>query len=168
MISISEKKKYFNKDEFFTICKANNLMCTDAELDEIFRNFDRDDDGKINYLEFTHDLLNLPRPGSSKYMGVKRGRADSRLSAHSQQILQKLVVLAERAACPPTTLANMFKIYDGDGSGMIAYDEMMDDLLLDPDEDNSTELGEVPHEDEKGSIKQRGIFAPYLYGRYTY
>ena len=48
------------------------------------------------------------------------------------------------------------------------YDEMMDDLLLDPDEDNSTELGEVPHEDEKGSIKQRGIFAPYIYGRYTY
>ena len=49
-----------------------------------------------------------------------------------------------------------------------AHDEMMDDALLDPDNDNSTELGEVPHEDEKGSIRQHNLFAPYLYGRYTY
>ena len=49
-----------------------------------------------------------------------------------------------------------------------SHDEMMDDALLDPDEENSTELGEVPHEDEKGSIRQHGLFAPYLYGRYTY
>ncbi len=49
-----------------------------------------------------------------------------------------------------------------------AHDEMMDDVLLDPDAENSTELGEVPHEEEKGSILQRGLFAPYLYGRYTY
>jgi hypothetical protein len=48
------------------------------------------------------------------------------------------------------------------------HEEMMNDYLLDPDEENSTELGEVPHEDEKGGILQRGMFAPYLYGRYTY
>ena len=48
------------------------------------------------------------------------------------------------------------------------HDEMMDDILLDPDAENSTELGEVPHEDEKGSIWQHNLFAPYLYGRYTY
>ena len=48
------------------------------------------------------------------------------------------------------------------------YDDMMDDALLDPDEENSTELGEVPHEEKKGSITQSNLFAPYLYGRYTY
>ena len=48
------------------------------------------------------------------------------------------------------------------------HDEMMDDLMLDPDAENSTELGEVPHEEEKGSIRQHNLFAPYLYGRYTY
>jgi len=48
------------------------------------------------------------------------------------------------------------------------HDEKMDDLLLDPDVENSTELGEVPHEEEKGSIRQQNLFAPYLYGRYTY
>ena len=40
--------------------------------------------------------------------------------------------------------------------------------MLNPDEENSTELGEVPHEEEKGSIRQRGLFSPYFYGRYTY
>lgn len=48
------------------------------------------------------------------------------------------------------------------------YDDMLDDTLLNPDEENSTELGEIPQEEEKGSILQRGLFAPYLYGRYTY
>jgi len=44
----------------------------------------------------------------------------------------------------------------------------MDDALLDPNDENSTELGEVPQEEEKGSILQHNLFAPYLYGRYTY
>ena len=51
---------------------------------------------------------------------------------------------------------------------MEAHEEMESDLLLDPDIENSTELGEVPHEEKKGSINQRGLFAPYLYGKYTY
>jgi len=48
------------------------------------------------------------------------------------------------------------------------HDEQMEDALLKPDNENSTELGEVPHEEEKGSIRQHNLFAPYLYGRYTY
>ena len=53
-------------------------------------------------------------------------------------------------------------------SGTTAYDDLQDDSLLDPDNLNSTELGEVPHEEKKGSITQQNLFAPYLYGRYTY
>lgn len=49
-----------------------------------------------------------------------------------------------------------------------AHDDMMDDALLEPDDEHATELGEVPHEEEKGSILQKNLFAPYLYGRYTY
>lgn len=48
------------------------------------------------------------------------------------------------------------------------HDEEMEGAILNPDEDGSTELGEVPHEEEKGSIHQHSMFAPYLYGRYTY
>ena len=53
-------------------------------------------------------------------------------------------------------------------TGTTAYDDMSDDHLLSPDGEYSTELGEVPAEDQKGSILQHNLFAPYLYGRYTY
>ena len=48
------------------------------------------------------------------------------------------------------------------------HDEMMQDALLEPNEEHHTELGEIPHAEEKGSILQNSLFAPYLYGRYTY
>ena len=48
------------------------------------------------------------------------------------------------------------------------HDEYMEDNLINPDAEYSTELGEIPHEDQKGSILQHNLFAPYLYGRYTY
>jgi len=48
------------------------------------------------------------------------------------------------------------------------HDEEMEDHMVNPDGEYSTELGEVPHEDQKGSIRQRNLFAPYLYGRYTF
>ena len=51
-------------------------------------------------------------------------------------------------------------------SSFEAHDEMMDDALINPDDEHATELGEVPH--EEGSILQKNLFAPYLYGRYTY
>lgn len=53
-------------------------------------------------------------------------------------------------------------------SSMQAHEDMMNDAILNPDDEHATELGEVPHEEEKGSILQRNLFAPYLYGRYTY
>ena len=52
--------------------------------------------------------------------------------------------------------------------GTTAYDGLQDDALLEPDNEYSTELGEVQQEEEKGSILQHNMFAPYLYGRYTY
>jgi hypothetical protein len=48
------------------------------------------------------------------------------------------------------------------------YSQQIKNMELHPDEDLSTELGEVPHAEEKGSIVQHSMFAPYLYGRYTY
>jgi len=48
------------------------------------------------------------------------------------------------------------------------HDDMMQDAELSPSNEDSTELGEVPHAEEKGSILQHNLFAPYLYGRYSY
>ena len=60
------------------------------------------------------------------------------------------------------------KLEKPSGEFLEAHDDMMQDNMLDPDHENATELGEVPHEEEKGSILQKNLFAPYLYGRYTY
>ena len=48
------------------------------------------------------------------------------------------------------------------------YEDIVNDMFVNPDDNETTELGEVPHEEEKGSMAQRGMFAPYIYGRYTY
>ena len=53
-------------------------------------------------------------------------------------------------------------------AGRTGYDEMEDEHLLEPDGEYSTELGEVPQAEEKGSINKSTLFAPYLYGRYSY
>ena len=47
------------------------------------------------------------------------------------------------------------------------YDQMYDDELTQPDAENSTELGEVPQEEEKGSVRPY-IFGAYPYGGYYY
>lgn len=65
-------------------------------------------------------------------------------------------------------IAEWFKVEKPSMDALESHDDMMDDALTDPDNMNSTELGEVPHEEEKGSILSRNLFAPYLYGRYTY
>lgn len=69
------------------------------------------------------------------------------------------------------TLYNLSDWFDTERAyitGTDAYDHMQDDALLDPDNAESTELGEVPAAAEKGSINQNNLFAPYLYGRYSY
>jgi hypothetical protein len=49
-----------------------------------------------------------------------------------------------------------------------SYEEMEDEALIDPDNKDSTDLGDVPQAAEKGTISPRTIFSPYLYGRFTY
>ena len=65
-------------------------------------------------------------------------------------------------------IAEWFKKEKPMMDSMEAHDNKMDDALAEPDDEHTTELGEVPHEEEKGSILQKNMFAPYLYGRYTY
>ena len=41
------------------------------------------------------------------------------------------------------------------------FEKEFERSLTDPDEDESTELGEVPHSDQKGSIRPGYIYSPY-------
>jgi len=52
--------------------------------------------------------------------------------------------------------------------GTTAYEQMEDDALIEPDNADSTDLGQVDQAADKGSIDPRTIFAPYLYGRFAY
>ena len=47
------------------------------------------------------------------------------------------------------------------------YEQMYDDSLTKPDAEDSTELGEVPQDEKKGSIRPY-IFGAYPYGGYYY
>ena len=48
------------------------------------------------------------------------------------------------------------------------YDNMLDANFADPPDDETTRLGKVPQEVEKGSMMQTSLFGPYYYGRYVY
>tara|TARA_R110000823_G_scaffold200075_2_gene331083 strand:+ start:761 stop:1336 length:576 start_codon:yes stop_codon:yes gene_type:complete len=49
-----------------------------------------------------------------------------------------------------------------------AYEQMEEDALIDPDNAESTDLGQVDQAEKKGSIDPSTIFAPYMYGRFAY
>tara|TARA_R100001509_G_C4794251_1_gene190863 strand:- start:136 stop:669 length:534 start_codon:yes stop_codon:yes gene_type:complete len=66
------------------------------------------------------------------------------------------------------SLSEWFKTERSYIVGSTAYDSMEDEALLNPDNEESTELGQVPAAAKKGSITQDNLFAPYIYGRYTY
>ena len=48
------------------------------------------------------------------------------------------------------------------------YEEMIDDNFADPEDDETTALGKVPQEAEKGSIKYNSYYTPYYLGAYLY
>ena len=52
--------------------------------------------------------------------------------------------------------------------GTTAYEEMEDDALIEPDNAESTPLGQVSQKAKKGTIDPQTIFAPYLYGRFAF
>ena len=43
-----------------------------------------------------------------------------------------------------------------------AYEEEMENEMVDPDDEDSTELGEVPHSERKGAITPDLYYRPYL------
>ena len=47
------------------------------------------------------------------------------------------------------------------------YEEMMTDRFADPEDEESTELGEVPHEETKGTLRPGYNYGPY-WQSYTY
>ena len=96
------------------------------ELDEIMDYFDHNDDGKIHMEEMACELLGLPRPGDLRGTLLKDGvsRLRPELAPRTKEIVNCLRLNCERAAVTPKALVTMFKHFDTDGSGNVAYDEI--------------------------------------------
>ena len=117
-----ETASYMNETDLWYLLRDQGMMCTQKELHEIMEHFDQNRDGKIHYEEFAHELLGLPRPQVVRH--VQPFYAKRRpLSDTAQALIHRLAIKCERAAAAPTRLHAMFKGFDKDGSGSIAYEE---------------------------------------------
>jgi len=115
---------YMNENDLWYLMRDQGMMCTQKEINEIMEHFDQNRDGKIHYEEFAHELLGLPRPAAVRHIQPFHAKRPA-LTEQSQQLVHRLATKCERAAAAPTRLHSMFKAFDKDGSGSIAYDEFL-------------------------------------------
>jgi hypothetical protein len=105
----------------------------------------------------------MRRKGILEYNSIKGGNIygslEGQLMTSTETDVNKVALLV---------ISEWMTTEDSYIKGTTAYDDVQDDHLVSPDGEYSTEFGEVPHEEEKGSIRQQNLFAPYMYGRYTY
>jgi len=113
---------HMNETDLWYLLREQGMMCTQKDLHEIMEHFDQNRDGKIHFEEFAHELLGLPRPAAVRHVQPFYAKRKP-LSEQAQQLIHKLAVKCERAAAAPSRLHGMFKGFDKDGSGSIAYDE---------------------------------------------
>ena len=121
----SNQKSHMDRQDLWTMLNARGLMVTDHELSELMTHFDLNCDGRIDYSEIAHEMLRLPKP--SHVRGISScHRTRPKLSGRCQAIVKRLREMCERASAPPASLYGMFTRYDADGSGKIAYDEIVE------------------------------------------
>ena len=76
-------------------------------------------------MEFVHELLDLPLPRAiRKTLPVPRRTMRPPLGPRTKQLLEMLRAQCRRVAVSAKKLDQMFTVYDKDGSGSIAYDEV--------------------------------------------
>lgn len=128
---------------------------------------------KKKVVAFAKDNLSDSAYGAEKRLFEylrKRGivQYDSIEGGNVYGSLQGVLLESKEVDSVKITLYEISKWLKTEEPFMEDYGDTVDDFMLYPNAEDSTELGEVPHEEEKGSIKQHGLFAPYMYGRYIY
>jgi len=113
---------HMSENDLWYLMRDQGMMISKKELHEIMEHFDQNRDGKIHYEELAHELLGLPKPASVRHIAPFHANRPP-LSPQAQNLVQSLAIKCERAAAAPQRLHNMFKAFDKDGSGSIAYDE---------------------------------------------
>lgn len=119
----TQNDSHMNEDHLFQVLTHHGLMPSRKELAELMCHFDQNRDGKIEYTELACELLQLPRPAHVQHvMPFYPDRP--KVSQSTRRLVHKLAIACERAAAPPARIYNLFRQFDKDGSGSIAYDEI--------------------------------------------
>jgi len=114
-----------NSNDIYRLFHMQGITLNKVELQEIIDHFDFDMDGMMNCAEMAHELLDLPLPGHIRnQLPVPRREVRPKLGARTRQLMELLRQQCRRAAVSHKKLDNMFTVYDKDGSGAIAYDEI--------------------------------------------
>jgi len=128
-LAIGLKKEHYDNhltsDHLFKIFHSQSIELSKTEVAEIMDHYDFDCDGKVDYLELIHELLDLPLPRAiRKSMPAPRRTVRPPLGPRTKQLMEMLRAQCRRAAVSSKKLDRMFSVYDQDGSGSIAYDEV--------------------------------------------
>jgi Ca2+-binding EF-hand superfamily protein len=114
-----------NADDVYKLFHMQGITLNKVELQEIVDHFDFDMDGHMNCAELTHELLDLPLPAHIRNsLPVPRRESRPKLGARTRQLMELLRQQCRRAAVSHKKLDRLFTVYDKDGSGSIAYDEI--------------------------------------------
>jgi len=123
-------KTHLNREDIWNLFHDRGKVLPHKELEEVMNHFDFDIDGKIHYLEFMYELLDLPLPSSIRgslpapRRGIGTDKHRPPLGRITSQCIRDLKVEACRSATRDSALTMLFTQFDKDGSGRIAYDEM--------------------------------------------
>jgi len=128
-LSIGLKKERYDShltaDHVFKIFHSQGIELSKIEIAEILDHYDFDCDGKVDYLEFIYELLDLPLPRNVRNtLPVPRRTTRPPLGPRTKSLMEMLRAQCRRAAVSTKKLDRMFSVYDQDGSGSIAYDEV--------------------------------------------
>lgn len=128
MRSVLRKEKNqngLNSNDVYKLFHMQGITLNKVELQEIVDHFDFDMDGQMNCAELCHELLDLPLPGHIRNaLPVPRRESRPKLGPRTRQLMELLRQQCRRAAVSHKKLDRLFTVYDTDGSGSIAYDEI--------------------------------------------
>lgn len=118
-------QRCLNTDDLAKLFHAQGITLNKVELGEIMAHYDFDMDGGIECTELTHELLDLPLPGPYRSsLPVPKRSHRPALGPRTKQLMELLRQQCRRSAVSHSKLDRIFTVYDKDGSGAIAYDEI--------------------------------------------
>lgn len=121
-------KLHCTKIDLWDTFQRLQMVCKEAEFNEIFDHFNFRRNSKLHQMEFLCELLDLPYPDGFSPPPPQLLTNRKSLSVGTQKILERLKHAIEKLGVagktPAEHVRRLWKGYDVDGSGEISYDEI--------------------------------------------